>query len=70
VRLEFLKNTLVMSVVDDGAGFDVEETEGSVGHYGLGTMRRRAEDLNGTLALWSKKTLGTKITVSIPLDLN
>jgi signal transduction histidine kinase len=70
VRLEFLKNTLVMSVVDDGAGFDVEEVEGSVGHYGLGTMRRRAEDLNGTLALWSKKTLGTKITVSIPLDLN
>lgn len=68
VRLEFLASSLVMSVVDDGSGFDVEEAEASVGHYGLGTMRRRAEDLRGTLELWSKKTLGTKITVSIPLD--
>ena len=67
VRLDFGEKNLVMSVIDDGAGFDVAAAESEPGHYGLGTMRRRVAELGGTLEIRSKKTLGTKVIATIPI---
>jgi len=67
VRLVFGERNLAMSVIDDGSGFDVPAAESSPGHYGLGTMRRRVSELGGTIGIWSKKGLGTKINVNVPL---
>ncbi len=68
VRLEFGEKELAMSVIDDGAGFDVAAAEASPGHYGLGTMRRRVSELGGTISIWSKIGLGTKISVRVPFQ--
>jgi PAS domain S-box-containing protein len=58
-------NELLLEVVDDGRGFDVSNSP--PGHFGLRSMRERAEGLNGALELESAPGEGTRITVRIPL---
>ncbi len=65
VRLQFTDGFLTMSVIDDGVGFDPEEA-GEGGHYGMSSMERRCGDLGGTMSVWSKKTLGTRLDFKIP----
>ena len=56
---------ILVSIADDGAGFDpgVVTGNGSLGGNGLYNMRRRAEDLGGTLDLRSAPGQGTTITL-------
>jgi signal transduction histidine kinase len=55
---------LVLTVVDDGVGFDPSiENEGQ----GLTSMKRRAHTLNGTLGITSRPGGGTVITLNIPI---
>jgi signal transduction histidine kinase len=55
---------LVLSVSDNGTGFDTsEENDG----HGLASMTRRADRLRGTLDVRSFETGGTSVTLSIPL---
>jgi ligand-binding sensor domain-containing protein/signal transduction histidine kinase len=50
--------SLVMTIVDDGKGFDVElANEGN----GLSNMQKRAESLNGSLAIESAPDKGTTV---------
>lgn len=52
-----------LQVADDGAGFDpAVSTDG----YGLAGMRRRAEDIGGTLAIDSRCGTGTTVTLEVP----
>jgi len=56
---------LVLTVADDGCGFEVgPETHGS--GVGLGTMEERARQLDGFLEIETTKGLGTTIRVTIP----
>jgi signal transduction histidine kinase len=55
---------LVLSVSDNGSGFETsEESDGQ----GLASMTRRAGRLRGTLDVRSLETGGTSVTLSIPL---
>ena len=55
---------LVLSVADNGVGFDTSrESHGQ----GLASMRRRAERLNGTLEIQSSPGAGTTVTLRVPL---
>lgn len=59
---------VTLEVADDGCGFDlsrlpVVEEE----HYGLITMRERAEELKGALVIASKANQGTRIRAVVPL---
>ena len=55
---------LVLTIADNGAGFDVSlESEGQ----GLRSMRRRAQRLRGTLDIASGSGLGTIVTLTVPL---
>ena len=55
---------LVLTVTDDGAGFDTSlESEGQ----GLMSMRRRARRLKGTIEIASHGGSGTIVTTAIPL---
>jgi signal transduction histidine kinase len=54
---------LVLTVADDGAGFD---TSGEVDGQGLMSMRRRAAALDGHLSVDSKPGRGTVVTLTIP----
>jgi signal transduction histidine kinase len=61
---------LCVSVRDDGRGFDPARptTQGGV-HFGLQTMRERAESLGGTLTIDTAPGRGTRITAIVPLEL-
>jgi len=65
VRLAFGADRLFMSVIDDGAGFDVEANSGA-GHYGMSSMERRTTELGGKMTVWSKAGLGSKLVFEIP----
>jgi signal transduction histidine kinase len=54
---------LVLSVEDDGCGFDVERTTGGFGVLGL---RERALAAGGTLAIDSRDGRGTRVMFGVP----
>ncbi|GAB6988386.1 sensor histidine kinase [Paenibacillus pini] len=55
---------VVLSISDDGQGFDIVPHK--QGSYGLSTMRERAEKLGGQVEVLSKQGSGTTIRVHIP----
>jgi signal transduction histidine kinase len=67
VILERVDGDLLVSVEDNGRGFDVTEALASSGHHGLNIMRERAEEAGGTLNVVSQPGCGTVVWLSIPL---
>lgn len=63
VTLRKKTNALVMTVSDNGRGFDV--TQESTG-YGTGSMKARAAELNGKLEITSSKETGTLLQLTVP----
>lgn len=64
------EDTIVVRIMDNGQGFDVEEVAGGYderGSFGMVNMRERAELLGGVLDLKSVKGKGTQITAFIPV---
>ncbi|MCF6411290.1 sensor histidine kinase [Pseudalkalibacillus salsuginis] len=59
------EGTVLMRVVDDGVGFDVETSK--AGSYGLQNMHERAVELGGTLKIISVPDKGTRLEVRIPV---
>ena len=57
---------LIMTIIDDGSGFDAAELQSS-GHLGCQGMRERAVMLAGELTIESELGQGTRITVEVPL---
>lgn len=65
VKIAFKKNEIVLSVVDNGAGFDVSSLDTASGHYGLHTMERRISELGGTMKIESTPGSGTRIVFTL-----
>lgn len=61
---------LVVTVEDDGAGFDATRVQRPGGQHGLGLLgiRERLSQLGGTLRIESAPGRGTRLTAHIPLD--
>jgi PAS domain S-box-containing protein len=53
-----------LEVWDDGVGFDPEGAH--PGHFGLNTMRERANDLGGSLEIESRPRAGTRVRATVP----
>ncbi|HRW46816.1 MAG: sensor histidine kinase [Caldilinea sp.] len=73
VRLWGEGDHVCLEVADDGRGFDPPAFDGTpdaqfVDHIGLHGMHDRVALLNGTFKLESSPGLGTKVTVSLPLQ--
>jgi signal transduction histidine kinase len=71
VVLDLSSTPWVMTVRDDGRGFDVRrvaEDPRKVGSYGLVGMRERAELMGGTLEIVSQTLEGTVVTLIGPAD--
>lgn len=70
VRLQQQNNTLVLSVRDDGPGFDPREVARRAGHssWGLTSMRERAELIGARLTVASRLGHGTEVNVVLPLS--
>ncbi|MFL9829886.1 tetratricopeptide repeat protein [Flavobacterium sp. ST-87] len=65
VELKKQENNIVLTISDDGVGFNVNLKKKGIG---LQNMISRAKDCNGDFNVKSKKGEGTTITVSIPLE--
>jgi signal transduction histidine kinase len=66
VRVEASNSHVTMEVADDGNGFDPSEPR--PGHYGLESMRSRAEEIAGVLKITSAVGRGTVIRVEVPVE--
>ena len=59
-------DALMLSVRDDGTGFDPDKHPGMAeGHFGLQGIRERVKRCDGTLSIDSAPGKGTKVTVSL-----
>lgn len=69
IRLGFQKNSISLSVLDDGRGFDLAAREKTpAGGVGLDNMRERALALGAQLELASIPGKGTSIHVVVPCE--
>jgi signal transduction histidine kinase len=57
---------LVLSIVDDGMGFDVDGVWGK--GLGLVSMKERLEAIGGSLEIHSRPGAGTRVEATVPLD--
>ena len=67
VKLEFGEKHFILTVTDDGRGFDPANPPPSDGGFGLVGMQERAEELNGELDVRSAPSQGTAISLCLPL---
>jgi len=68
VRVQAKATAKVLEIVvqDDGQGFEAQALPPTqVKRHGLGNMRRRAEDMGGTLAVQSGRGKGTTVRLSV-----
>ena len=71
VRLQFLKEKLLVDISDNGKGFDLSQTMDSavdVGHVGLIGMKQRAEMLGGDIKIKTGEGGGTNIVLTLPIQ--
>jgi signal transduction histidine kinase/ligand-binding sensor domain-containing protein len=68
VEIQYDEREFSLHVRDDGKGIDpsVLSGDGREGHYGLHSMRERANLVGGELAIWSEVDSGTEVELSIP----
>ena len=66
VVLRHEADTMILEIVDDGAGFDVA-TASAKGGFGLRGMAERVEQLKGRLSLKSTPGVETQVRVEVPL---
>jgi len=66
VRLLSSPGEVLLSVQDDGGGFDLGVTQGEE-HRGLRNLRSRVEEVGGQLTVESAPGAGTTITARVPL---
>jgi len=65
LRLRVDRDALTMEVADDGEGFDPSQSY--PGHFGLPSMRERAESGGGELQIESRPGEGTTVRVRVPI---
>ncbi|WP_064094270.1 sensor histidine kinase [Rossellomorea aquimaris] len=66
VRLIKRESIIILRVVDDGQGFDVNESK-VTSSYGLQNMRERAIEIGGTFKIISVPNKGTRLEVKVPV---
>ena len=71
LTLRYEEQEVVVTIEDDGEGFDADLTMNSAeatGHFGMVGMRERAESVGGALVLRSEPGRGSIIRASIPYE--
>ncbi len=66
VALQFGPDAVMLSVKDDGKGFD-PTVASPLGHYGLANMRERARKVGGEMRIESTPGAGSAISIIVPL---
>jgi signal transduction histidine kinase len=70
VHLQRLAGSVLVTIEDNGVGFDQRRLKESSDSHGLGLVgiRERASELSGTLRIDSAPGEGTRLTVELPID--
>jgi signal transduction histidine kinase/ABC-type amino acid transport substrate-binding protein len=68
VTLGAIAQGVRLVVADDGVGFDAGRPPRRTGHYGIATMRERAEAVGARLRIVSAPDSGTRIEVDLATD--
>ncbi len=69
VRIRIRGERATIVVEDDGQGFDLAQVgEGEGLHFGLQTMKERAEGVGGRLRVVSQPGHGTRVVVRLPMS--
>jgi signal transduction histidine kinase len=66
VTLSAMPDRIFLEVIDDGSGFNTDETGDS--NFGIRGMHRCADDAGGELIIESKPGKRTTLTVDIPIQ--
>ncbi|WP_343615211.1 ATP-binding protein [Flavobacterium sp.] len=69
IKIEFKKHKedVILSILDDGAGFNTKRTKNGIG---LHNIEYRAKECNGTVIIKSVKGEGTLLIIKVPIDPN
>ena len=70
IQLMLYDNDIILTVEDNGKGFDTKIMDTKAGHFGLSSMENRANAAGGELYVESNPGKGTMITVELPLKKN
>jgi signal transduction histidine kinase len=65
IELSFTGSGVGLSIADDGVGLPEADPDGRTG-FGMGNLRRRVEELGGTIDITSEAGGGTCIEVCVP----
>ena len=65
LRLEVGEDRVTLEIEDHGQGFDLEASHD--GHYGLASMRSRAEEIDGVLDIAAAPGGGALVRVEVPI---
>jgi signal transduction histidine kinase len=66
VRLNYGADSIGLEISDNGNGFDPEQALSASGHFGLRTMRERAQQIRASITIVSNLTRGTRVQVTVP----
>lgn len=61
VTVEYLAGAIAVTVRDDGRGFEPDGFADETMHYGMASMKERAEEVNGHLTIQSRPGQGTTV---------
>jgi two-component system nitrate/nitrite sensor histidine kinase NarX len=70
VQLDHHRQSLRVTIEDDGRGFDLERVQCAQNRhsFGMATMRERAEMIGGELDIQTMAEVGTRVTIQVPLE--
>jgi signal transduction histidine kinase len=68
VHVDARPHEMQVSVEDTGRGFLPQEGGAETGHLGMAMMRRRVEELHGTLNIESEPGRGTRVVARLPVE--
>ena len=68
IKFEHGQDKVLVTIEDDGCGFEVKQPRHE--HFGLQTMRERAESVGGSAEIQSEPGRGTRILINLPCPHN
>lgn len=67
LQVQFAHDVVAVRIIDNGRGFSVDTFDKNYGHYGLASMRERAQEIGGSLEVSSQPGRGTQVEAVVPL---
>lgn len=64
IDFKLIGSTIVLTIIDDGAGFEVTKAKSGIG---LKNMHSRINEINGAIHINSIKNKGTTVSIEIPI---